>query len=76
MNWKRKYDQWQVIFGNLTSIALVFAGGYLMTMQPSGVEGSSFAAGLWATILGVGMMITATLVELRTEIPGYYEDDN
>jgi len=68
MEWKRKYDVLQIMFGNLTSLVLVFGGGYLMTQQPSG-GGNAFAVGLWATILGVGMLISATI----KEVGNYYD---
>ena len=66
MTWKEKYDKWQIIFANFSSIALIFAGGYLMVSQPAnGSVEYPFAAGLWATILGASMAISSVILETR-----------
>lgn len=74
MNWKKKYDKWQVIFANFTSIILIFAGGYILTTQPSSIE-YPFAAGVWATLLGCSMAISSVILDLRIFLE-HKEDDS
>lgn len=76
MEWKKGYDRWQIFWGNVGSLILIFAGGYLMTHQPSGIGGSAYGAGLWATILGVGMAISSTVLELRINILRHLEEED
>jgi len=64
VNWKQKYNHWQIIFGNFGAVVLVFVGGYLMASQPESLE-YAFATGLWATLLGCTMAVSSVILELR-----------